>query len=163
MRSVIVTSALLIALGTGVGVIATQHQRNAITEQTVGVGVDPGRWTSGWVTHAPLIDDFDHEEATGSVGLFPASRLWLTDEERGFVFLGVINLPDVPDAPIKAPGLASELSQTVALHDIPAMVIRKIPQLSDYKFVKLDDRILLVGASNRTVAEVIPRYKLIVH
>src|SRR5688572_23619900 len=163
MRSVFVTSALLIALGAGIGVITTQQQRNAFIQQTVGIGVDPGRWTSGWAAHAPLIDDFDHEEATGSVGLSQAPRLSLTDEERGFVFLGVINLPDIPDAPIKAPGLASELSDTVALHDIPAMVIRKIPQLSDYKFVKLDDRILLVGASNRTVAEVIPRYKLIVH
>ncbi len=43
------------------------------------------------------------------------------------------------------------------------MVTRKIPRLRDYKFVKLDDRILLVGADSRTVAAVIPRYKLIVH
>ena len=69
----------------------------------------------------------------------------------------------MPDAPIKAPRLASELSQTVELHDIPAMVVRKVPQLRDYKFVKLDDRILVVGADSRKVAAVIPRYKLIMH
>ena len=50
--------------------------------------------------HAPIIDDFDNEETTGSLGHADASRLSLSDEERGFVFLGVVNLPDVPDAPI---------------------------------------------------------------
>ena len=164
MRSVIVTSALLLALGAGVGVFSAQHRLAATAiDETIGVGIDPSRWSSGWIAHAPIIDDFDHEETTGSLGHADASRLSLNDEERGFVFLGVVNLPDVPDAPIKAPRLASELSQTVELHDIPAMVVRKVPQLRDYKFVKLDDRILVVGADSRKVAAVIPRYKLIMH
>ncbi len=102
MRSVIVTSALLLALGACIGVFTVQ--RISSTEETVGVAVDPGRWTSGWGRHAPIIDDFDHDEATGSIGPANSSSLWLSDEERGFVFLGVINLPDVPDTPIKAPG-----------------------------------------------------------
>jgi len=43
------------------------------------------------------------------------------------------------------------------------MVVRRIPQIDGYRFVKLDDRILLVSAHTRQVETMIPRYKLVFH
>ena len=42
------------------------------------------------------------------------------------------------------------------------MVARRIPQVAGYRFVKLDDRILLVSADSREVVAAIPRYKLVI-
>ena len=55
------------------------------------------------------------------------------------------------------------MPDAVELHDIPAMVVRRIPQVAGYKFAKLDDRILVVSADTRQVADMIPRYKLVFH
>jgi hypothetical protein len=79
------------------------------------------------------------------------------------VFLGVINLPNVPELVIRAPESGVPLAKTVELQDIPAMVVRRIPELQGYKFVKLDDRILVVSAETRQVEAMIPRYKLVFH
>ena len=43
------------------------------------------------------------------------------------------------------------------------MVVRRIPEVDGYKFVKLDDRILLVSAQTRQVDSMLPRYKLVFH
>jgi hypothetical protein len=51
----------------------------------------------------------------------------------------------------------------VELHEIPAMVVRRIPEVDGYRFVKLEDRILLVSADTRHVETMIPRYKLVFH
>ena len=59
--------------------------------------------------------------------------------------------------------VGSALPDTVELQEIPAMVVRRIPEISGYKFVKLDDRILLVSAETRQVDSMIPRYKLVFH
>jgi hypothetical protein len=150
MRSVIHVSALLLALGVAIGLVTYKHLPRLAASETVGVG-GPS---------AGVADEFD--EPTGSLGLAAAPRLRLSDEERGFIFLGVINLPDVPDVAMHAPPISGSLPETVALRDIPAMVVRRIPQVRDYGFVKLDDRILLVNAATREVAAMIPRYKLIV-
>jgi hypothetical protein len=77
------------------------------------------------------------------------------------IFLGVINLREVPDTAIEAPEPGVPLPQVVKLHDIPAMVVSQIPEVAGYKFVKLADRILLVGADSRQVEAAIPRYKLV--
>jgi len=104
---------------------------------------------------------FADDEATGSIGrLANASALPLTDEQRGLVFLGVMNLPDVPEADVEADP-AVPLSESVELQNLPAMVTEKIPLLEDYKFVKLDDRILVVDPQNRAVVTQIPRYRLV--
>jgi hypothetical protein len=90
-------------------------------------------------------------------------RLSLSDEERGLVFLGVINLPNVPELAMRAPESGVPIAKTIELQDIPAMVVRRIPELQGYKFVKLDDRILVVSAETRQVEAMIPRYKLVFH
>lgn len=163
MRSAIHVSALLLALGAGVGLVTAQHRAEALDE-TVGVGVRVDLGPGFGITYAEIVDDYDREsEATGSVQLAAAPRLSLSEEERGLVFLGVINLPDVPDAAMRAPPAGMPLAPTVELHDIPAMVIRRIPQMDGYKFVKLEDRILVVSAETRQVETAIPRYKLVFH
>lgn len=146
MRSAIRVSALLVALGACLGLVMSQH-RGALVEV-------------GEMAYAPIIDDFEIE-TTGSIALASAPQLSLSDEQRGLIFLGVINLRDIPEVAMRAPEPGVPLSQTVELHDIPAMVVSRIPEVAGYKFVKLDDRILVVGAESRQVETTIPRYKLV--
>ena len=147
MRSAFRFSALLIALGGCFGLVMSQH-RSVAVEETVAMA------------HAPIIDDFD-VETTGSIRLAAAPQLSLSDEQRGLIFLGVINLRDVPETAMQAPEPGVPLSHAVELYDIPAMVVRQIPEVTGYKFVKLEDRILLVSAETRQVETTIPRYKLV--
>jgi hypothetical protein len=163
MRSAIHVSALLIALGGCLGLIMAQHR--AIGDETTGLGTTGVGTTIYGVygTYAPIVDDYDYEmaETTGGISLAAASRLSLSDEQRGFIFLGVISLPDVPDLAMRAPEPGVPLPQAVELHEIPAMVVRRIPEVDGYGFVKLEDRILLVSTETRQVETVIPRYKLV--
>jgi hypothetical protein len=141
---------LIVAL-IGFAGLAASHNYPVATDDTVGIGE----------AYPAIVDEFS-DEVTGSIGQISRSDLSLTDEQRGFIFLGVINLPDVPDVDMPAPRLADMLPETVDLQTIPAMVTRKIPALTRYRFVKLDDRILLVSAGSREVVAAIPRYKLMV-
>jgi hypothetical protein len=150
MRSAIYSGALALALLGMISLAASQYRVGAPEMDTVGVGNQ----------HTAYGDDFEIE-TTGSVGPASPARLRLDDEQRGFIFLGVINVPDIADADIPPPRLAERLPDTIMLHDIPAMVVRRIPQVRGYKFVKLDDRILIV-AESREVAAAIPRFKLLV-
>ena len=161
MRSALQTSAFLLVIGASIGVITSPKHSATTTDVSVGVGHHETQVSEP--PYEAIIDDFDHEETTGSIWLVDSPRLALDEEQRGFVFLGVVNLPDVTETAIKAPQLTGSVPKTVELHDIPAMVIRKIPQLRDYKFVKLDDRILLVAVGSREVAVAIPRYKLVIN
>jgi hypothetical protein len=109
---------------------------------------------------------FGVEDATGSIEHgTPAGWIQLSDEQRGWIFLGVMNLTDVPDAnvpvPEPAPGSAAVLPASVELQDLPAMVTRKIPLVRHHKFLKLDDRILVVRPGDRVVVSEIPRYRLL--
>src|SRR5438067_2717863 len=94
-------------------------------------------------------------EITGSI-----ERSLLSDEQRALVFVGVMNLPDMPDVDAAAPDPAAALPGTIALHDLPPMAIRRIPVLRGHKFVKLDDRILVVRPADRVVVSQLPRYRL---
>ena len=158
MRSAIHLSALLIALGACLGLVTAQ-QHGAAVDETVGLG------TTHDATHAAIVDDYDNEtEITGSIiNLASTPRLSLSDEQRGLIFLGVINLPDIPELALRAPEPGVPLPQAIELHEIPAMVVRRIPEVSGYKFVKLEDRILLVSTATRQVESMIPRYKLVFH
>jgi hypothetical protein len=105
---------------------------------------------------------FPDDGITGSIDQWAiAQPLPLSDEQRGLIFLGIINLPDTPDTNSAPPGPTGALPENVDLHDLPAMLIRRIPLLRDHKFVKLEDRILVVRPSDRTVVSEIPRYRLV--
>jgi hypothetical protein len=107
------------------------------------------------------------DETTGSVGPFRGSAgmkraaLLLSDEDRFHIYEGVMRIPDAPVADAPTAEVADALSSEVALQDLPLSVIRKIPLVQGHKFVKFDDRILVVNPASRLVVAMIPRYKLL--
>ena len=105
------------------------------------------------------------DETTGSVGSPGAKRagaeLALSDEQRGRIFDSVMRIPDAPVAQAPAPALADALSSEVPMQDLPASVTREIPLVQGHKFVKFDDRIVVVNPASRLVVAMIPRYKLL--
>jgi hypothetical protein len=105
------------------------------------------------------------DETTGSVGSpgtkRAASELALSDEQRGRIYDGVMRIPDAPVADVPAPAIADALPSEVPMQDLPAGVTREIPLVQGHKFVKFDDRILVVDPASRLVVAMIPRYKLL--
>jgi hypothetical protein len=95
---------------------------------------------------------------SGSISAAGSARaLLLSDEQRGHIFDGIMKLDDAPVADLPAP--AAAVPSSVALQELPAGVTREIPLLQGYKFVKLDDRILLVSPVDRAVVAEMPRYR----
>ncbi len=47
------------------------------------------------------------------------------------------------------------------MQELPNDIIREIPRVRGHKFVKFDDRILVVSSASRLVIAMIPRYKLL--
>ena len=144
MRVALRRSAILLALVGAVAVAVTAQLMNeAGSEAAVG-------------------PTFPDDETTGSIDRTAMTQsLPLSDEQRGWIFHGVMNLPDAPEADTAAPGPAVALPDSIVLYDLPAMVVRKIPLLRAHKFVKLDDRILVVRPADRTVVAEIPRYRIL--
>ena len=101
-------------------------------------------------------------EVTGSIDRLASTQMLpLSDEQRGLVFLAVTSLPDVPVVDTPAPQASDVLPETIELHELPAMVVRKVPLVREHKFVKVDDRILVVRPADRVVVVEIPRYRLV--
>ena len=103
------------------------------------------------------------DETTGSVGGAPraSAGLALSDEQRGRIYEGVMRVSDAPVAHAPAPGIADALPSGVPLQDLPAGVTREIPLVDGHKFVKFDDRIVVVEPASRVVVAMIPRYRLL--
>jgi hypothetical protein len=89
------------------------------------------------------------------------TALLLSDEDRFHIYEGVMLIPDAPVADTPAAEVEDSLSSEVALQDLPSSVIRKIPRVEGHKFVKFDDRIVVVNPASRIVVAMIPRYKLL--
>src|SRR5262245_41337519 len=63
-------------------------------------------------------DDLLVEESTGSIERFVITqKLPLSDEQRSYVFLGVMNLPDIPELDIEARHLTVPLPDEIELQD----------------------------------------------
>jgi hypothetical protein len=122
----------------------------------VALGLEVGRIAarSGDVSTAA---DRQAGDITGSINTSARARLPLTDEQRGHIFDGIMKLRDAPIADVPAPEVETELPSSVALQELPASVTREIPVVQGYKFVKLDDRILLVSPLDRAVVAEMPR------
>jgi hypothetical protein len=103
------------------------------------------------------------DETTGSVSSPGAKRaeLALSDEQRGCIYDGVMRIVDAPVAQAPAPAVADALPGEVPMQDLPASVTREIPLVQGHKFVKFDDRIVVVNPASRLVVAMIPRYKLL--
>jgi hypothetical protein len=104
------------------------------------------------------------DETTGTVS--PGAKragaeLALSDEQRGRIYEGVMRIADAPVAQAPAPALADALPGEVPMQDLPASVTREIPLVQGHKFVKFDDRIVVVNPASRLVVAMIPRYKLL--
>jgi hypothetical protein len=144
MRSVICKSAILLALVTSAGFPNVTRADNA-------------DWPAS--PSGLFCEDI---ETTGSIDRLASIQILpLSDEQRGFVFLGVTALPDVPVVDALAPPLAAPVPESIVLQDLPAMVVRKVPDVRDHKFVKYEDRILIVRPGDRVVVVEIPIYRLL--
>jgi Protein of unknown function (DUF1236) len=110
-------------------------------------------------------DAWAMDETTGSTGSPPGKRasteLALSDEQRGRIYEGVMHVADAPVAQPPAPAVADALPAEVAMRDLPAGVTRDVPPVRGHKFVKFDDRIVVVDPASRLVVAMIPRYKLL--
>jgi hypothetical protein len=163
MRSWLRHGAALLALAGGLAVLAVQNSgtsRSEVTDESGGSIAALASLAGG----ANAVAEDPADDTTGSIGTAGRAShdlLALSDEQRGLIFLGVINLPDVPDADLSSRTIPVSLSTAVELHDLPAMVTSRIPRVRDYKFVKLEDRILVVNPDNRVVVAEIPRYRLV--
>jgi hypothetical protein len=108
--------------------------------------------------------DGNSGDVTGSIARSASVlRLPLTDEQRGHIFDGIMKIQDAPVADVRAPAAATALPTSVALQELPASVTRDVPMVEGYKFVKLDDRILLVSPVDRLVVAEMPRYRTVLN
>ena len=110
---------------------------------------------------AAAANEFLDDHVTGTIGRAATQTLPLSNEQLGCIFLGVVNLPDTPEVSLADAEPPKHLPSSVELQDLPAMVIRQVPMVKGYKFVKLDDRILLIRPSTRAVVAEIPLYRLV--
>lgn len=104
------------------------------------------------------MDVAEMNETTGSIGSI--GGVTLSDEERFHIYEGVMRIPDAPVAHAEPPELAETLPKELAVEDLPLSVVHRIPQVAGHKFVKFDDRILVIAPATRQVIAMIPRYKL---
>ena len=99
-------------------------------------------------------------DVTGSIGESASARsLPLSEEQRGHIFDRIVKIHDAPTADVALPEFVTAVPKSVALQELPVNVTREIPLLQGYKFVKLEDRILLVSPVDRSVVAQIPRYR----
>jgi Protein of unknown function (DUF1236) len=99
------------------------------------------------------------EETAGSKRA--TAELALSDEQRGRIYEGVMRIQDASVADEPAPAVADALPSAVPLQDLPAGIAREVPPVQGHKFVKFDDRIVVVDPKSRVVVAMIPRYKLL--
>lgn len=110
-------------------------------------------------------DSWAMDETTGSAGS-SASRsargeLALSDEQRGRIYDSVMRMPDAPVAQAPPPAVADALPAGVPMQDLPPAIARDVPSVQGHKFVKFDDRIVVVDPASRLVVAMIPRYRLL--
>ena len=84
-----------------------------------------------------------------------------SDEERGRIFDGIMRISDAPITEVVAPEVADPLPEEVPMQELPPELVGEIPLVRGHKFVKFDDRILVVSSASRLVVAMIPRYKLL--
>ena len=110
-------------------------------------------------------DAWAMDETTGragpSGGKSASGEPALSDEQRGRIYDSVMRMPDAPVAQAPPPAVADALPPGVPMQDLPAAVARDVPPVQGHKFVKFDDRIVVVDPASRLVVAMIPRYRLL--
>jgi hypothetical protein len=89
------------------------------------------------------------------------AELALSDEERGLVYAGIMRMPNAVVAHAPAPEAVEALPDDVAMQDLPRTLTQHVPLVRGHKFVKFDDRIVVVEPASRVVVALIPRYRLL--
>jgi Protein of unknown function (DUF1236) len=107
------------------------------------------------------VQDADLSLVDDSVAERSKSELAINDEQRGHIFDGVMRISDAPVAGGQTPEVTDTLPEQVPMQDLPAGVTQDVPLVQGHKFVKFDDRILIINPSTRLVVAMIPRYKLL--
>jgi Protein of unknown function (DUF1236) len=107
------------------------------------------------------VQDADLSLVDDSVAERSKSELAIDDEQRGHIFDVVMRISDAPVADGPTPEIADALPEQVPMQDLPAGITQDVPLVQGHKFVKFDDRILIVNPSSRVVVAMIPRYKLL--
>src|ERR1700743_2748621 len=80
-----------------------------------------------------------------------APELAISDEQREHIFEVVMGISDAPVATGSNPEITDALPKKVPMQNLPADVSQDIPLVQGHKFVKFDDRILIVDPSSRLV------------
>ena len=96
-----------------------------------------------------------------SVAKHVASELSISDEQRGEIFASVIGMSEAPTAVGPAPEIADRVQGEIPMQDLPVRITEDIPMVQGHKFVKFEDRILIVNPSSQLVVAMIPRYRLL--
>ena len=66
--------------------------------------------------------------------------------------------PDFPDSGLQLRlALGAEIADDVPLHEFPAILLERVPQLQQYRFLISADQIVIVQPNNRSIALVIDK------
>jgi hypothetical protein len=119
-----------------------KEKRRAMSRYGMGLIVVTVLVVAAAATHSGLSSNTTVDSAKSAVPEF-------SDEERGRIFDGVMRISDAPVTEMVAPEVADSLPEEVPMQDLPSDIIREIPLVRGHKFVKFDDRILVVSSASR--------------
>jgi hypothetical protein len=131
-----------------------KEERRAMSRYGIGLVVVTVLVVAAAAAHSGLSSNMTVDSAKSALPEF-------SDEERGRIFDGIMRISDAPITEMVAPEVADPLPEEVPMQELPTDIIHEIPMVRGHKFVKFDDRILVVSSTSRLVVAMIPRYKLL--
>jgi hypothetical protein len=99
---------------------------------------------------------FDEKVAAQDRIAIMARPVPLSDEQRRRVYDTIMSNASIPVTPTEARP-ATILPNAVEMSDLPSGMADEIPAVRGYKFVKLQDKVLLVAPANRVVVGEVSR------
>ncbi len=123
-------------------------QRRILTAALAAALAGTGLWTAAV-----------HGQPAAPPAVAPAQRTLNLTAEQEYVIREIIlkdeNIPKEKSATPQTIG--DTVPETVALHDFPADVTAKVPQVKAHKFFVKDDLVILVSPSDRRIADIIKK------
>ena len=109
------------------------------------------------ISGAVAADDAATAAASPSPTEYPSQPITLSDEQQKLVWQRVSNQPDTAPPPLTSlparPGRPAP--GDVPLHPLPDQVTAEILALKGYSYAIVQDRLMIVNSSNKTVSHVI--------
>jgi hypothetical protein len=95
------------------------------------------------------------------------AKLDLSNAQREQIRKGVLTLHNEIEFQLKssksakdfAPAVGAKLPAGIEGQSLPLPVLLQIPQLRDYKYVKMKDQVLIVNGMTRTIVDMFPETK----